>query len=539
MALTAQPRSRFLSRISDFSAGLDTSTNDLLTQVVCAKKCMNVISKAKTRYLERRGGFKLLGSQAGSGNGMKDFKPVGADRKLVAKIGTSLYSMTSLGGTFTSIKAGLQDALASLEVYTVQSKPWMVILSDATEQPLKWDGVNAVRLFGAGNDPLDPNEDFTTPIGHVGKVWRGRFYMAGFADDPTSVRFTEFASFDMPEDNSFTVDSPSMEGVTGFGILRNNLYVFTPYSISRVTFTGGDPLIQVNVALERVGCSTPRTIQTIVYQGREMLIFLGTDKRVYVYDGYTITPISVRIDEPNNLSVISMKSLNDGGIRYAHATIDAAQQQYHLFVPNLGSSSISNRLIFDYSGDGAWWPYDNQGFQSSTQAIDSNGQQNLLGLSYTGSCFFLDTGNTDNGVAITSSWLTHKLASAPGDMQKGRSLDYVFRATGNTQVQTSYRSEFTDAFSTPENITMSSSGSGGIGGDLLGLTFILGTSKLGAGGSSGNGRTHVLWSIDLPKTFNYLEVQITSTSSSEPWVLEQLEVQGFTIALAYGAERGT
>lgn len=537
MALAA-PKLRFLSRLNDFSAGLDTSTNDLLTQVVAAKRCMNVIATAKTRYLQRRAGFNTLGSQSGSGNGMRDFKPVGADRKLVAKIGTSLYAMTSLNGVFTSIFSGLQDALATLEVYTAQNRPWMVILSDAGESPLKWNGVDAVRLFGAGNDPLDPNEDFTTPIGKIGKVWRGRFYMSGFVNDPTSVRFTEFGTFDMPVENSFSVDSPSMEGVTGFGVLRNNLYVFTPYSISRVTFTGGDPLLQVNIAVIGVGCSTPRTIKTITYQGREMLCFLGTNKRVYLYDGYTLTPATMRIEVPNDVSTISMQSLNDGGIRFAHAVDDSFQQLYHLFVPNLANSQLDHRLVFDYSGDGAWWPYNNQNFQSSVIALDSNGQQQLLGLSYSGVCSFLDVGNTDNGASITSNWLTAKLASATTDMQKGRSLDYVFQAIGNTTVQTSYRSEFTDLFSTPEDIPMSSAGSGGVGGDLLGISFVLGISKLGAGGSSGNGRTHVLWSIDLPVTFNYLEVQIESTSSSDPWVMEQLEAQGFQIALAYGAERG-
>jgi hypothetical protein len=70
-------------------------------------------------------------------------------------------------------------------------------------------------------------------------------------------------------------------------ILFKNMFVFKRWSIHKVTYTGTpSPLVVINQMKSAVGTASPRTIKNVNMPNKgEVLMLLGTDRKIYVFDG--------------------------------------------------------------------------------------------------------------------------------------------------------------------------------------------------------------------------------------------------------------
>lgn len=565
----AQPpgqRTQWLDRLNDFSGGLSTSRNALLFDTKQSPRCLNVISRAKTRYLTRRPGQTVLpvlhttdGSyvvttETGRCNAMGDFTPVKQAPMIVAKWAGKIRFMRETDGLWRTLETGLVDEFGTVKSYTVASGTtsmtnYAIILSDATEKARRWNGTDAAtRLFGSSTTSGAANTDTVTPIAHDGESWRNRFFFFDIDGFPTRIQWTNANSFTVASTNYQDVDIPGVKRIYTGKVLRNQLYLFTRDSIHKVTYLGSDPLLQIGPALASVGVRSKRTIHLVIYKGEEHLIFLGTDNRVYLFNGFSAMAISSQVDEPNDLSPYYMKRINGGAYNDAWAVADDREQLYHLCVPYGTEGATNVRFVADYSGTeeeqgGAisWWPWDNQPFRAGCMASDITGRKRLVIGTTTGGTFFANKGNTDDATtadkAIQTEWYTHKLSSQVTDLTVGTGVDFVMKRLGKVNSKVSYRIDFDNAFTTEEdmpNYSPSDTFLGGSGSEA----FILGSDTQVPSTTQGTlgGPSYVKSTMSILSSFNFVEIRHRDSNTLDAWAMMQIVPRGFVVSAGYGVE---
>lgn len=210
------------------------------------------------------------------------------------------------------------------------------------------------------------------------------------------------------------ITTPGDVGLTGSGILNDRMYVFKKWSVHRITYTGSTPLLDIKQAKKTVGTASPRSIKNIDIPGSgEVLIFLGTDKRIYLFDGYSTIPISDNISISNGISSIYLNNINSQALDKVYAVIHSDKNWYELFAP-LGSSTLpANSIVIDFStGKPIFWPNDNRNFKSGDVSDNGIGSRIAYVQGNTdGNIYLTNSTNSDNGTAINGYWTSFKCSS--------------------------------------------------------------------------------------------------------------------------------
>jgi len=162
-----------------------------------------------------------------------------------------------------------------------------------------------------------------------------------------------------------------------------------------MTYRGGSPYWARTQITFGIGTRSPRTIKNITLKnGAEVLMFLGSDRKLYQFDGYNSDPVSPAFEEINGISPISMDTLNQGVLEEAHAVIDPVNHLYILFVANGGTSTMTHALHFNYF-TGACYPMQNQFYRSSASILSSIGRRTMIAGDYYGMAYRYGVGNLD------------------------------------------------------------------------------------------------------------------------------------------------
>ena len=215
------------------------------------------------------------------------------------------------------------------------------------------------------------------------------------------------------------ITTPGDVGLTGSGILNDKMYVFKKWSVHRVTYTGSTPLLDIKQAKATVGTASSRSIRNIDIPGRgEVLIFLGTDRRIYLFDGYETIPISDVISVNNGISSVYMKNINAQALDKVWAIVHSDLNWYELFVP-IGSSTVPDySIVVDFSNQQttnsniAFWPNDNKDFKSGAVSDNGIGQRVVYAQGNTdGRIYLTISGDSDNGTNINGYWNSFKVGS--------------------------------------------------------------------------------------------------------------------------------
>lgn len=163
-------------------------------------------------------------------------------------------------------------------------------------------------------------------------------------------------------------------GVTGSFILSDKMYVTKKHSIHRFTYTASTPLVIIKQIRTGIGTSSPRSTKNISIGGTsEAVIFLGTDRRLYQFDGFDTVQIGSNIDLNNGITSVYLQNINTQALDKVFAVLHDDNPWYELFVP-LGNSTVPDfSIVYDYISK-SFWPMGNRNFRAGVQSDNGAGQ---------------------------------------------------------------------------------------------------------------------------------------------------------------------
>ena len=202
-------------------------------------------------------------------------------------------------------------------------------------------------------------------------------------------------------------------GITGSFILNDRMYVTKAWSIHRFSYTQSSPLIDIKQVKKTVGTKSPRSIKNVDIPEGEIVIFLGTDKKLYLFDGLISAPVSDEMSIDNGISSVYFDNINSDAFDKVFAIVDQSLNHYKLYVPLGGSTVPDYVIVYDYLNKAFWpWQY-NDTFSAGDISDDGAGLRAHYALTTsTGRICLLNSGASDNGTAIDSRYTTTKIGVA-------------------------------------------------------------------------------------------------------------------------------
>ena len=255
------------------------------------------------------------------------------------------------------------------------------------------------------------------PINKFIVIWRNYVFAAGIRGLPNIIRYSDLSDYTTwTAANTLNVNTNDGDVITGMRILKGKLYIFKRYSIHRISYLGSNPTFQVDQILG-IGCPAHYTIKEVELGGDTgtVLIFLTTDKKLAIFDGYNVQIINDSLTEETNdlfgASDDQPLSFADMNLVYAdlfHAVVKTDTSEYILYCVLGSDTSINYAFVFDYKTGGIY-PYDGQIFASSCYPISTNKSKILYCAGYSGYMWQQESGDSDDGSAISAYWVSGKI----------------------------------------------------------------------------------------------------------------------------------
>lgn len=418
-----------------------------------------------------------------SGFGSFDFG-ASATRWLVVAAGTGVYASSNRGVTFVIIAT---DRLANYQEFE-RSKNFLIATSETQNRVLYWAGsVGTFMLTQTMMPPVKHALDFNgflLLMNNSGGNKRTVYY--GPNDSITTDPFND----------TFEIASSQDDEITGGIVYNTRAYVFTRYTVSQLSSVGGNPDFSVR-QVKNWG-AVPRTIKKVTFgETGEVIICLGWDKKVRIFDGSEDKIISTTIEHPNGLSSVWLDNIETANIHKCHAELDTDEQVYKLWVVMAPSTDITHCFCLNLR-TGAWYPYLNQNVNTAVMAESGNSRV-LVAVKRDGLVYQMDTGNTDAGTPITEHYESgYQPGTTVGTVRKEHEIALFFHPTSSGTLY------YQDALN-------------------LSRTFGGARDRIVLDGTSTN--TVIKKVIDLPVTDNLYRFRLTSSgSTANPWTLIRTEL---------------
>lgn len=373
-----------------------------------------------------------------SGWGMFDFGAgVGADgkplRHMIVAAGSGIFASSNRGVTFMTIATDRGANYQSFE----RSKSLLIATSDTGNKVLYWAG--SVGTFMAAVAPG------SAPPAKYALDFQGFLLLMNYSGGTRGITYVDNTKIlTDPYTSTFEIPSSLDDEITGATILNKSAYVFTKYNTFRVSFVGGNP----DFSVQKVNDwgAVPRTIEkaTIPNVG-EVIIALGWDKKVRIFDGSDDKVISDTVELDNGQCPVSFSTLNTDAIQKSHAELDTLEQVYKLWIVVSPSSETTHCIAYNIR-NGAWYPYDNQGFNAAIMA-ESGNYRNLFGVKRNGYVHWIDTTNRDITVAVDEVLDSHLYYdNTPRNLNKSQALSMYFSPTSSGTLYVQDRIDFNSPF---------------------------------------------------------------------------------------------
>lgn len=199
-------------------------------------------------------------------------------------------------------------------------------------------------------------------------------------------------------------------GLTGSFILQDRMYVTKAWNMYRITYTGSVPLLDIKQIKTVVGTRSPRSVKNVDLPGSgEIVIFLGTDRNIYVFDGFSSTPISDIVQLNNGVATVYTNNINTQALDKVFAINHSDLGWYEIFLP-IGDATVPNcSLVFNYRNK-AFWPFFNRNFTCGNVSDNASGDRIVYVSGATnGLTYQLNSTTSDDGAAINGYWTSFKL----------------------------------------------------------------------------------------------------------------------------------
>jgi hypothetical protein len=416
-----------------------------------------------------------------------------------------MYGMNNLDGSFFNIPfaTAQADDMFDSTIYSTATQNFFITSNYALTRLQVYDGSNVNNL-----------DDSVLSSARYVIAWKGHLWATYTKENgtvfPYRLRRTDIRTYGKdPTDWTGGVagydDVVTDDGdyTTGFAVLRGFLYLFKRKSIFRVSYLGGSPLVEIR-QISSIGTEANKSIANItLLNGDEILTFLGTDNRIYIFNGYNAPqPISELISEDNGYSAFSLPKINKDRHRFAVGE-DYDRRHWYVLFTTFGNSVNRNNggyIIDYYTTPFSIFPFDGWEGAGAIIGTDTTGTRNIYFQGYDGRARQADIGNNDCGASINSFYETSKLKiDKVPILKKTQQAQVLTKAIGNYNVTFGYRTNFYAGY-TDNSLNMSGTG------------FILGTSLLGSGTLGGT--ESKISVIDIPKLFNFLQFSIKSNTTN-------------------------
>jgi hypothetical protein len=170
-------------------------------------------------------------------------------------------------------------------------------------------------------------------------------------------------------------------------------------------------------------------------------------------------------------------------------------------------------IVDYYSTPISIWPITGVAAATCVEAEDPTGDKNLYFDGYDGITYKFDSGNADGSAAINAYYETSKMKIDKFPyLKKIQQVQTYLKQTGNYNVTLSFRIDDINSY-TDNTINLAG------GGDKLGSTFILGTSKLA-------GQSNITAVNDIPQVMNNIQFKITANDTNPKTVLYGVDLIG-------------
>lgn len=411
---------------------------------------------------KRRGFNKLITTSTGTsdrGNSLFDFGVEGIGRKLIIHNNTKVYSSTNLAQSLTTIRTGAPNVRSSNSVIKLN----LIQTYEDNSTPYYWDGSTATMTLLSGSAP-----GFKYTIEHNG-------YLLGmnttssrliiYYEDINTMIGGAFIDY-------FTLSSSNRDDAgTGFFSLNGRVYASTKSGIFRISYIGGAAVFDFKQIVSSTGV-VPYTAKVIITdEFGELCLFLGYDRRVYLFDGSTVRNVSSKFEEGSNDAEISLDQIDPNYLSNISAEYDTIKNVYRLFVTKLGNST-NTHCINVSTRNFAYYPFNNMEFHSSVIAQDNSGRRYYIAVGYDGYIRRLFHNiNHDDGAAIIETYEGPPVLRKAGKMSKEHFIIFDFLPTANNTLLFEDRSDFDKTWKVRGRLALSDSRD-----RFLGVNTVLGTT---------------------------------------------------------------
>lgn len=487
--------------------GLNTEAGPLSLKDGESPDCMNTHTSIFGTLVKRAGYAKQsyshthVSTSTGKCNGIFDYAVDTDTRKIIAMFDSRIYeaNTTDDGWKYLAPATTLTDDIAEFENLdgTLLVTTWSRNLTQS------WNGtadtMSNVTDMPQGRHIIQAyTRIFVSNIDVGGTIYPLRFY---FSNPGSYTTWTTASDYE-------TLDASQGDEAMGWGLLKGRLFGFTKYTVNLISDVGGSSPMNVTKRIDGIGLGAPRTVKTVHLPSLgESLIWLSQDKKLYAWNGSTLTELSLKIHKNNNLSKVYMENITESNLKYCHAQVDKDKGWYILWIPI--TTNIDYGVIYDYNTN-SLWPISNQNFWSSAPVETSTGTKIYVG-ERDGQFHLWNSGTDDDGVAINSWWLSRRwdFGFMPAIKKMGE-VQLVTKTLGNYDMSYQYRYNFDNNWSTAKTISMLTRGDWLLGGTL--------PATLG-------GHEAQVHRLTIPGKFNLFQVKLSENSSNPAW-----EVYGLDLA---------
>jgi hypothetical protein len=284
--------------------------------------------------------------------------------------------------------------------------------------------------------------------------------------------------------------------------LKASLYVYKRKSVHRITYLGGRPLIKIEQVKSTIGTVAPRTLVNVDVPAQgEYTIFLGSDRQLYLFDGYNSAPVSEPIQTSNGYSDVYMNNINcttglDAAMDMCHAINLPDFHWYVLFCPQSSTATApTHAVVYDYLAK-AFWSFSNQPFTASWLGDNGIGTDTVYvgGINYSWTWHGATT-YSDDGTAIAGLWESMKLSGSKAGrpmLKKARYIEGNAKTNSTYALTLSYRNDWATSYVDCTSVVQSTN----------------------------------VWVRDISQCENLVQVRISDSTSTAPFEIYSLDFVG-------------
>lgn len=397
------------AEIKDCSGGLITKSPPKNIESKYFVDCQNVYAAGAMLY--RRDGVTLVNPTvaAGAGFGMYNWIRGSAttNQWLMAMWGTALVKMDVGTGAWDGVwdpivadsASGSSFTTAGGFTYFANYNGVLLISNDG------YNGIQKMTTSDASYKNLITGGSGTAPVSKYVAVWKNHAWFINCLNSEDQIfhsAVNSYNNFDGSTAGSNNLITENDVGLTGWFVLNGRLYVTKSLSIHRFTYTGSpSPLVEIRSIKSTCGTKSPRSIKNVTTPEGEVVLFLGSNKKLYLCDGQDAQELSDGIDISNG-GTVYMQGINGAALNNCFAVVHEDLNWYELFVC-LGTATVpSYSIVYDYRMK-SFWPMSARGYAAGCISDDGNGKRVVYAQTPTnGKAYRLNLGNSDDGAAINA-----------------------------------------------------------------------------------------------------------------------------------------